>query len=256
MPNPPEQLATLQQQFAAHIRDPEDSPAPEGLEDRRMGIYRELFFNNLNNFLASNFPVIRKLYEDQRWEQLIRDFFTDHRCHTPLFPELPREFLKYLQDERPATAGDPPFLLELAHYEWAELAVSIDDAEIDEQASNPDGDLLTGIPFLSPLAWLLSYQFPVHRIRPDYQPTEAPANPSHLLVYRNRQDKVRFMELNAVSSRLAQLLKGNKTRTGLDCLNQIALELGQQANPAVIEGGRQQLEKFLQRDIIPGMRIN
>ena len=33
--------------FAAHIRDPQNVPAPEGIEDRRMAIYRELFFQHL-----------------------------------------------------------------------------------------------------------------------------------------------------------------------------------------------------------------
>ena len=37
-----------QYEFAAHLRDPENVPAPDGIEDRRMGIYRELFYNNLN----------------------------------------------------------------------------------------------------------------------------------------------------------------------------------------------------------------
>jgi hypothetical protein len=39
--------------FAAHIRDPEQNPAPAGVEDRRMAIYRELFFNNLHNLIGS-----------------------------------------------------------------------------------------------------------------------------------------------------------------------------------------------------------
>ncbi len=56
------QLPEFQQKqyaFAAHIRDPENNPAPDGVEDRRMAIYRELFFNNLHNLLGSTFPVIK-----------------------------------------------------------------------------------------------------------------------------------------------------------------------------------------------------
>ena len=34
----PEALAQLQTGFAAHIRDPENVAAPEGIEDRRMAI--------------------------------------------------------------------------------------------------------------------------------------------------------------------------------------------------------------------------
>ena len=54
----PEALARLQTSFAAHIRDPQNVAAPEGIEDRRMSVYRNLFFNNICNLLSSNFPVL------------------------------------------------------------------------------------------------------------------------------------------------------------------------------------------------------
>ncbi len=253
--SPPDKLARLQKQFAAHIRNPDEIAGPGDVEDRRMAIYRELFFNNIQGFLSSNFPVIRKLYDDPDWLKLVREFFVHHQSQTPLFPELPREFLRYLQDERPGQAGDPPFLFELAHYEWVELALSLDAADFDDTAHDPDGDLLSGRPLVSPLAWPFSYRFPVHRIRPDFQPTEAPDNPTHLLVYRNREERVQFMELNAVSALLLHKLKGNENLTGLDCLNAIAEELDHPQPGVVVDGGRQQMEVFRSRDIILGTRV-
>ena len=107
--NKPENLRSLQTAFAAHLRDPENHPAPADVEDRRMQIYRQLFFNNINTLLSSNFPVLRRLYEGKVWKQLVRDFCIEHRSHTPLFPELPKEFLRYLQEGRQDRAGDPPF---------------------------------------------------------------------------------------------------------------------------------------------------
>jgi len=62
--NAPEALARLQTGFAAHIRDPQNKPAPDGIEDRRMGIYRELFFNNIKSFISSNFPVLKTLFSE------------------------------------------------------------------------------------------------------------------------------------------------------------------------------------------------
>ena len=122
----PERLAELQRRFAAHIRDPDRNPAPADVEDRRMKVYRELFFNNVSSLLAGNFPVLRALCDDDAWRALVRDFYSRHRCRTPLFPEVAREFLRYLQDGRAPHQDDPPFLLELAHYEWTELALSLD----------------------------------------------------------------------------------------------------------------------------------
>lgn len=248
-------LFELQKSFARHIRDPENAAAPEGVEDRRMAVYREIFYNNIRGFLASNFPVIRKLLDDKRWHALCRGFFAEHRSHTPLFPELPREFLRYLQDRRGIRDADPPFLLELAHYEWVELALMLDEHEIDELPVSPGGDLLDGVPVVSPLAWMLIYDFPVHRIRPDYQPEQPPADRTHLVVYRDRDDKVRFLELNPVSARLISLLKENSGRTGLECLEIVAGELGHPDPATVIQAGRQALEDLRQRDILLGTRL-
>ncbi|MEM9305385.1 MAG: putative DNA-binding domain-containing protein [Pseudomonadota bacterium] len=241
----------VQTAFAAHLRDPENNPAPEDIEDRRMAIYRDLFFNNVRGFISNNFPVLRKLYDDDSWDALVRDFFAHHQSHTPLFPELPREFLRFVEERRGPEQGDPPFLLELAHYEWAELALSLDAAEINEVAAIPDGDLLAGVPVKSPVAWLLSYQFPVQHIRPDFQPSEPSAQPTHLVVYRTREDDVRFMELNAVSARLLQLVDADTGATGLQCIEQVATELGTTVD-AITGAGRQVLEQLRSRDILLG----
>lgn len=222
-----------------------------------MGIYRDLFFNNLRGLLASNFPVLHKIYGDEAWSLVVRDFMKHHRAHTPLFPELPREFLQYLQDVRGQLDSDPPFLMELAHYEWAELAISLDKADLDqitakETDGQSDSDLLNGIPVLSPLAWQLSYHYPVHRIRPDFQPQEPGPEPTHLLIYRRRDDSVKFMQLQPVSARLFHLLKDNPDISGLSVLKLIAAELKLTDPAAIIEQGRNQLEQWRSRDIILG----
>ena len=113
--------------FAAHIRDPEHTVAPEGIEDRRMAIYRQLFFNNLYNLLGTFFPVLRKICPDDRWRHVIREFMKLHRAKTPYFLKLPEEFLVFLEHEYQALDDDFPFLTELAHYEYVELALRVAD---------------------------------------------------------------------------------------------------------------------------------
>ncbi len=75
--------------FAAHIRDPENTPAPPGIENRRMAIYKKLFFNNFYNLLGTFFPVIRKILSDEQWRHAIREFMKVHRAQTPYFLKLP-----------------------------------------------------------------------------------------------------------------------------------------------------------------------
>jgi uncharacterized protein len=241
-----------QYDFTAHIRDPDKNPMPEGIEDRRMNIYRELLYNNIESFIASGFPVIRQLYDDDSWQRMIRDFFANHQSHSPYFLEISQEFIDYLQNEREPQAEDPAGLIELAHYEWVELALHVADESIDMTDIDANGDLLAQRPVLSPLAWPLVYQFPVHKMGPENLPETAPEQPSYLVVYRNRNDEMNFLELNPVTARLIALLQENESFTGLDAIEQIAEEM-EHPDPDVVKlGGRAALQELQQYGIIIG----
>ena len=146
-----------------------------------------------------------------------------------------------------------PFLLELAHYEWVELALSIDTREIRQVGINARGDLLSGIPVMNELSWSLAYQYPVHRIGPDNLPVEKPAQPTCLLVYRDRGDSVRFIELNPLAARLVDCLKQNDDKkTGREVLMGIAGEIAHPDPETVVDGGRAILEDMRGRQIVLG----
>ena len=234
----------LQYQFTAHLRDPDNCPAPAGIEDRRMGIYRDLVFCNVEMFLSANFPVIRTLYDEAAWNALTRDFLREHQCHTPLFPEFGREFLRYVEARQQRGADDPPFLLELAHYEWAELALSLDEIDLDAIAHDAAGDPLTGVPVISPLACVLGYRYPVQRISADFRPEEAPAEPTLLLLVRGRDDEVRFHEIDALSAMLIERLQENTRLTGLECLDALLAERGDVEATALREAGKAVLNQL------------
>ncbi len=242
----------IQYRFSRHIRDPEGCPAPADIEDRRMQIYRDLFYNNVEDFLATAFPVLREITPDQQWHAMMRDYYKTHLARTPLFPKMPQEFLQYLDQEREEQVGDFPFMKELAHYEWLELAVSIDSRDIDMQGIDPEGDLLAGIPVLSPLAWPFAYQYPVHKIAPDNLPREVPEQASYLVVYRDRNDDVGFLELNPVSARLMEYLQSEKPCSGLQILQGIAVELQHPEPQLVIDSGLEILQSMRAKDIILG----
>lgn len=228
---------------------------PAGVEDRRMAVYRDLFFNNVVGFLDNAFPVLRSLYDETAWQRLARAFFADHRCRSPYFAQIAEEFLDFLQNEYRPTDDDPPFLLALAHYEWAELALSILDECPDFATIDRHGDLLAAVPVLSPTAWLLSYQWPVQHIRAEFQPREPLAQPTHIIVYRNHRDEVGFIEANAVTARLFQLLDNNEEATGRTLLETIARELDHPSPDVVVDGGHQILTRLHKLDIITGTRI-
>ncbi|MBI1425647.1 MAG: DUF2063 domain-containing protein [Gammaproteobacteria bacterium] len=243
----------LQYRFTAHVRNPDKFPRPPDIEARHMQIYNELFFNNVESFMSSGFPVLRSIMPNEQWTRLIRDYFETHMASTPLFPQMTREFLRYLEHERITQADDFPFMLELAHYEWAELALSISEQKIDVHGIETNGDLLGGVPVLSPLAWILSYDYPVHQICSDFLPEQPPKQPTDLIVYRDRHDEVHFLQINPVAAQLLALIQADVKQTTRQMLNAIAAQL-QHMNPEmVIQGGLQILHDLKCRDVILGV---
>ena len=241
--------------FAAHIRDPQSTPAPEGIEDRRMAIYRELFFNNLKSLLSNMFPVLTKLHSDQHWRRLVRRFMQRHQAKTPYFLQLPAEFLDFLQNEYEPGPDDFPFLAELAHYEYIELALSIAEEANDLADVDPEGDLLSGVPVKSALAWVYAYRYPVHRISSDYLPDEPAEQPVYLAVFRDSADKVGFLELKAVTAGLLNAIDENDAaETGEALLLKLANEIDYPDTDAFIAHGLAAMQEMRSLDILTGAR--
>jgi hypothetical protein len=237
--------------FAAHIRDPRRNPRPAGVPARRMRVYNQLLYNNLESFLLACFPVSREVLGARRWAKLVRSFFAQHRCRTPFFRQIPEEFVRWLQDTRNGHPDDPPFLPHLTHYEWVELALDVSPSEPDLDAVDRAGDLLAGRPALNPVAWLLAYPYPVHRIGTRFRPAAPDSQPTHILVFRSLSDRVRFIVLNPVSARLFTLLQAGKF-TGREAIDTIVTELHHPDPQAVLAGGRQILENLRAEEAILG----
>jgi hypothetical protein len=222
--------------FAAHLRDPARSPPPEGIDDRRLAVYRDLFANNIRTLLAGNFPVIRRTVAEDRWVALVRDFFADFRSHTPLFPQIGEEFVRYLQQRQQAGADDPAWLAELV------------------PAHDPHGNLLAGMPAPSPLAWPLAYRWPVHAIGPGQLPDEPPAAPTLLLVRRDAEGEVHFSELSPLVYRLLELLGEDAARTGSETLSRLAEEAQAADRDAFLQEGAAMLERLRGEGVLLGIR--
>jgi len=233
--------------FTAHIRDPKAHPRPAGVEARRMKIYNELLYNNVEGFLLACFPVLRKVLGVRKWAKLVRAFFSTHRSHTPYFRQIPDEFVQFLQNEWTPLEGYPPYVLALAHYEWIELVLSVSNRSADCPVDT-SGNLLNGVPVLNPVLANLRYDWPVHRIAPrrKVQPAE-----TYLLVFRDTDDRVEFIEINAFTARLLSLLE-SETLSGRAALEQVATESRHPDPALILQAGAALLEDLHARGAILG----
>lgn len=204
-----------QQQFTRYLRDPRNNKPPQGANRARMRVYAEVVFNSVFGSVSACYPVCQKMLGKRKWHQLVRAFFKEYSADTPIFREIPAEFLAYLQQ----LSDLPPYLTALAHYEWMELAVSSLWCEMP--LFNSDGDILHGIPVLNPVLRMVQYAYPVHLISPRMRP-ETPASQAYIyLIYRDAAQQVKFMQINAATQQLVQLLQP-QTASGWSVLAQLA----------------------------------
>jgi hypothetical protein len=226
-----------QQALTRYLRDPEHQLPPADMNAARVNVYRDLVFNNVSQLLSGTFPVLIRIIGEQRWRLLVRGFLRDWRAQTPKFGEIAETFLDYLATQpQVMREGEwPAFLLELAHYEWVEMVLQQSDAK----ALLPtDPALLLERPLqISPLAWPLAYEWPVHELDPNYQPATPPDQPTFLLVRRAADWSVKFSELSSLAWRLLQRIDEFPALDGRRQLQALAVEAGVAATAAFMDNG-------------------
>lgn len=228
-----EQQTTL----GRYLRDPDHCAPPVEMNAVRAQVYRELIFANLSTLLSGTFPVLIKILGDEQWRTLVRIFLRDYRAQTPKFGEIAKEFIEFLAAD-PQALGEgtwPPFMVELAHYEWVEMALQQSDAE---PLASSDAALILERPLqVSPLAWPLAYGWPVQLVGPDFQPEAVPAQPTLLLVRRAGDWSVKFSELSPLAWRLLQRIEAFPELDGRAQLEGLAVEAGASGSPEFMESG-------------------
>jgi hypothetical protein len=236
----------IQRQFANAIRDPAQLPL-HGVAPERMAVYQELFFNNVLNFVSSAFPVLTTLYEQAQWQRKVRLFFQHSHLPSPYFLDIAETFLSWLP-QQPMHTADPPFLLELAHYEWIELYLATAHRQLDLpllqqiQSSQPLA--------VDELALVLSYQFPVSQISAEFRPEQPAAEASLLLVYRDQAQDIKFMALSQLSATVLQLLINTPGQSLSELTTGLQTFAPQLTKVVIDEGALQLLQDLAKKGVI------
>lgn len=109
-----------QAQFTAYIRNPAHNQKPPKVNASRLAVYKKAVFNNIVDSVSVCFPVCQTVIGKRAWQKLMREFVANYAATSPIFREIPQQFLLFL--EKIETV--PAYFKQLAHYEWVELAVS------------------------------------------------------------------------------------------------------------------------------------
>jgi uncharacterized protein len=241
-----------QRELSRHLRDPASHPSPPTLPEPRVAVYRRAVIYNIGRFMADNFPRIKAVLDSSTWDEMIRDYVIRHRATTPTFAKLPDEFLDYLRSER--QVSDPPYLYELAHFDWLENVIATDERRIEPAGITLDGDLLDGAIAINPIHRIETYRFPILAIDEHHRPEAPPASPTNIVAFRDQRHQYGVLDLNAIALRLFIAVRDQPLLSARHILEEIASEL-KHPNPAVVvAGGLDILERMRRRGLVLGTR--
>lgn len=272
-------LAMFQQSFGQYLRQQQRSPDSESfnfatpeatdsdstriatISNRIGNLYQDLVFNNICGFLDRCFPVCQSLIDQAQWRHSCQQFFLQHHCHSPYFTEINRSFVDYLSTPGVLAQLELPlYFAELAHYEWVELKVDtycVDPNHPHPSATNfnsaqKPADVI-GYITLNPSLQNLHYQWPVHRISPDFEPITV--EDSFYLVYRDIDHKVQFMTVNALTHALIEFIDAQPaiqySELALTTLIQgFADHLGYEDHPLLVSFGVPLIHQLRQQQVV------
>lgn len=209
-----ESLATLQRRWADHVRDPAMA-APDGVEARRLAVYRRLCIDSLDTLLAGTLPRLQHQLGTPRWRDTVEHYYARHTCRTPLFPQIAGEFAAWLAVQD--TLALPAWAAELAHYESTQQSLHIEARGAGQSlhCTPLDSDVLA----ISPQVRVLGYRWPVHE-----EQVLAPvldAAPTLLLMRRTPEFSLQVEELSPLAYALLSVFGDHGTRVD-DVLQTVA----------------------------------
>ena len=235
-----------QAQFSAHIRNPTHNKKPPNVNTNRMAVYKKAVFNNIVESVSVCFPVCQTVIGKRAWQQLMRELVSTYASSSPIFREIPQQFLLFLQPIQTV----PAYFKQLAHYEWVELAISLQQTE--QVQLSEEMDLLNEKPTFATAHILLEYDYPVHQISAKFKPTHT--QETTLFVFRDAEYEVKFIELNPITYRLLQIIKAQDL-TGEQALTQIAHEIQHPDTAAIVEFGLSILTDLVYKKAIIGSHV-
>lgn len=239
-----------QHAFTAHIRDPKNNPKPNNVNEERMAVYREGVYKNIFESASVCFPVCQTILSEHDWDVVIRKFVANHQASSPIFRDIPLELVKFLNSD----TDTPDHIKQLAHYEWVELAISMQksDATVDNIILSNTTDLLNEVPVLAPAHMLLQYDYPVHKISAQFKPQQI--ENTQLLVFRNESFAISFIELNTMTYALLNIIK--EGASGKRALTLLAEQIQHPEPNVMIEFGHGMLQDLARQQAIIGSRLN
>ncbi|MBN2347769.1 MAG: putative DNA-binding domain-containing protein [Bacteroidales bacterium] len=199
----------IQHNLADYCRTGEHRTIP-GSNENKLHHYRRLVFNAVRNTMRQAYPITLNMLGEEKFSQLIENFFKEHDCQTPQVWKLPFEFYEYAKKKKLDRALNMPYFIDLLYFEWIEIEVhTMTDIPLPDFLK--DGDLLNDKIILNPEHKIVQLTYPVHTHH--HQLLEQHKGRYFVLVFREADTgEVRFVQLTILHAFLIETIN-NTSKT-------------------------------------------
>jgi hypothetical protein len=214
----------------------------------RQSVYRRLVRANLDDVIASLLPRTAARGGARFWEE-VAAFYDERGPRTHYLRDVPSELVSWASSRWPDDESLPAYLHDLARHEIAAMEIG---AMAGDEAREAKGELsLEGAVVMAEATQLRRYRFAVHALPLDEDDRTVPdAREVALLIYRDREHSLRYLELTpAAAAILERLLAG--TAVGA-AITEGATSVGLAVDAALLEGTAALLGDLAERGVLLG----
>jgi hypothetical protein len=208
-----EELTTNLRDFLEkHDLDPEDVAAI--LEaPPRLPLYRRLIRNNLEGVTFKMMPRTRarlNALANGAFDASFTAFLDEEAPRTHYLRDVPAEFLAWVTPRWKARADLPRYAADLAAHELVEFAIAA--AHVPPEPPPLAEVTLDRALVFAEAVRLMRYDFAVHALAAEADDTREPeARRTTLLVYRDAEHAVRFLDLSPLAASIVERLLAGET---------------------------------------------
>jgi hypothetical protein len=219
----------------------------------RLALYRRLIRNNLTGvterMLARTRARLNAL--GGLFDATFADFLADRGPRTHYLRDVPREFLEWVTPRWSASSFAPAWALDLARHELIEYEVGAARAR-EETPALADVALERALVLTEPLRVMRS-AFAVHELSADLDDRIEPRpRATALLVHRDEEHAVRFLELTPLAAAIVERLLDSATLA--DAVKGACTDVGTVTSDVVIADVAKLLADLGERGILLGAR--
>ncbi len=220
--------------------------------NKNISRYRELVYNVVFDTLENAYPITFQLLGEDKWHELVQNFFSNHKAQSPQVWKLPFEFYEYLIENEFSEKPELPYLKDLLYFEWLEIELyNMEDLPVREY--KPQGDWLIDIVVVNPETKIVQFEYPVHLTTPEN--LEVNKGVYFLLAYRDLETReVEFVNLSGLYAIVVEQLL-NAEYTLQEILDETASLFPDTEKNQLIEYTVNFLNEMKQKQFILGFKL-